>query len=415
MKAVKLIVGLTFLFSTIFIFSHISVSAQEILKGEGYYEKTPVLSPSPSPFKTPQEAVISPTIFTAIPKERLNEVLSELLGSQVEVKGEDIEASYSLLEDGTKVILLNEIERENVIVKFTYNKTADKIIIESQFESESQKVKITIDSNLVDKIKVMSAASIDIYGKDDKQKEPFILLMPWRESIVAMEEYSETGIRTSEVFFPEKADVEIGGNEEGKLNSVKVKTEAGNYLIETLADGNVKITTTNRDTISLNPNDFGFKHIDIESDGRASFWLADKDGRESVDFDLDPQGKISSVELYKYNGSITGGGVFPIERGEGVNLNLIANSDGSVMIKSNVEKYSIALKAKPDGSLEAIKSKQETTSITGDVQKVTFNKDGSLTLTYKDGTTTTESKNWLERRSEDISAIINYLHQKLGR
>jgi len=184
------------------------------------------------------------------------------------------------------------------------------------------------------------------------------------------------------VTFAKGATVALKGDEQGKINAVEVKTEAGSYIIEKTSDGNIKVTSAGGDTFSFNPEDFNWKGLYIRADGSALLEvvsMSDNQGAISVEFDS--KGKATSISVYdsNFNEHTTA-----LEREDGVNLNINVNNDLSVTAASSVEN-SVKLKFKQDGSVEAIKPDGTVVPITGDIEKATFNKNGSVKINMKGG------------------------------
>lgn len=224
-------------------------------------------------------------------------------------------------------------------------------------------------------------------------------------------------IKDSFVFFDKSVNLNIKGNSQGKATYIEAETDVGKYILE-LNGNQLAITSPSHDTITIDTSKFKsliLGRFSKEGKGWISFYTRDYDQHIRVDFNS--QGKIEKVALStRYTEQLSSNShkmtwekyEISLNSEEGVNLNLIPNEGESITIASNVEN-SVQFEFNKDGTVRVIKPDGTVVSITGDIDTATFNKDGSLTFKYKDGTEEIISPDWWD--GMNLGEIIDYLER----
>lgn len=296
MKTVKLIAGLTFLFS---IFSPTAIFSQDFLRSNDYGKIPATLTPSE--WKTPQQEV-----------SKVNRIIEY---------------------EGTTVII-DGIEIGRI--------TEEKFSLEVFYKEGPQFVSIGKDGT--------------VYVRID-EKGNYVQL---------------------------PGNLYIKGDQEGKVNYIKAETERGSYAVEKDSN-NIKITFPfSADTFTMDTEKFISCSVYGGEDGEwVGIIFSTKD--ETRDFLLTfRHEKMAALFLMPPHS----GGIY-LDQEKGVNLNLIPNEDDSVTVKSNVEN-SIALKVNSDGSTAIQKYRSSLIPMEKNAKIACFNKDGSLTIRFKNETSLTE-------------------------
>jgi hypothetical protein len=194
-------------------------------------------------------------------------------------------------------------------------------------------------------------------------------------------------------------------NNEGKIGTIEVETEAGSYKVERLglimcADPGgcnpvgfkLVITTPGGDTFYFDPKDVGAKSLEVKDNGSATLTIGfpNSRGNQIISVDFDNSGKATTLFLNDSNGqdhkiSLGRDGACMWGQCKPVNLSFRVNDDSSVTIESDVGN-AVRLNFTADGNVEAIKPDGAVVPIEGDIKGVTFHDNGQLSISFNDGT-----------------------------